>query len=173
MTTQQSTTQLKSHELDTLRDKIKDIQVAMMTTQVPGGNFHTRPMAALEMDPDGTLWFFTYQDSNKVQEIEQNNHIALGFSAPGPETYVSLSARAEISQDKAKIDQLWGDFLKTWFPEGKDDPRLCLIKVNAHAGEYWDRPGGKMLLLFEVAKGYLTGQPDTSGRNEKMGDEPR
>lgn len=169
----QTTPQLKQQELDTLRDKIKDIRITMMTTQEADGDFHTRPMATHEMDTDGTMWFFSYDDSNKVREIGQNDRVALGYSDPGPETYVSLSGRAEIVKDKAKIDQLWDDFLKTWFPNGKDDPRLCLIKVNAHAGEFWDRPGGKMMTFFEVVKGTLTGQPDSSGRNEKMGDEPR
>ncbi len=164
---------LNASEIDKLKDKIKDISTAMFTTHEPDGDLHTRPMATMEMDPDGTMWFFTYEDSNKVREIQNDNRVALGFSDPGPETYVALSARAEITRDKAKIDELWGDFLKTWFPDGKDDPRLCLIKVNAHAGEYWDRPGGKVMLLFEVAKGALTGQPDTSGRSEKMGDVPR
>ena len=170
---QAQTAQLPAHELDLLRDKIKDIRITMMTTQEEDGDFHTRPMAAQEMDLDGTMWFFSYDDSNKVREIEENNRVALGFADPGPETYVSLTGRAEVTKDRQQIDRLWDDTLKTWFPNGKDDPRVCLIKVNAHAGEYWDRPGGKMMTLFEMAKGALTGQPDQSGRNEKFGDEPR
>lgn len=171
MQTQQNS--LRASEIDKLKDKIEDIKVAMLTTQESDGDLHTRPMASIKIAPDGTLWFFADDDSNKVREIQKDNRVALGYSNPGPETYVSLSGRAEVTKDKAKIDELWGDFLKTWFPNGKDDPRLCLIKVTPHAGEYWDRPGGKAMLFFEIAKGVLTGQPDTSGRNEKMGDEPR
>ena len=164
---------LNASEIDKLKDKVKDIKVTMMTTHEPNGDLHIRPMGTLEMDPDGTMWFLAYDDSNKVREIGQDNHVALGFSDPSSQTYVSLSGRAEVTKDKAKINELWDDTLKTWFPNGKDDPRICLINVKAHAGEYWDRPGGKMMLLFEVAKGVLTGQPDTSNRNEKMGDELR
>ena len=172
MTTQASP-HLQAHELDLLREKIKDIRIAMMTTQEADGDFHTRPMSTHQMDVDGTMWFFSYDDSNKVREIQQNDRVALGFSDTGSETYVSLSGHAEVVKDKAKIDQLWDDFLKTWFPNGKDDARICLIKVSPHAGEYWDRPGGKMMTLFEMAKGAITGKPDSSGRNEKFGDEPK
>ena len=164
---------LNSAELDKLKAQVKGITTAMFTTHGLNGDLHTRPMAALEMDPDGTMWFFTYKESNKVQEIGQNNRVALGFSDPGSETYVATSGLAEAVSDQVKIDELWGDFLKTWFPNGKSDPSLTLLKVTTHAGEYWDRPGGKMMLLFEIAKGALTGEADKSGRDEKLGAEPR
>ena len=164
---------LQPYELFKLREEIKDIRTTMMTTQREDGNFHTRPMATHAVDEDGTMWFFSYEDSNKVREIRQNDRVALGFSDTGAETYVALSGTAEVVKDKQKIDELWQEFLKTWFPNGKDDPNITLLKVTAHSGEYWDRPGGKMMRLFEMAKGALTGQPDTSGRDEKFGDEPR
>jgi len=164
---------LTSLEVDKLKDKIKDIRIAMLTTQEPDGDFHTRPMATHQIEPNGTMWFFTYENSNKVTEIRQNERVALGFSDPGSELYVSTSGYAEVVKDKAKIDELWSDFLKTWFPNGKDDPDIALLKVTTHAGEYWDRPGGKMVKLFEMAKGAITGDSDKSGRNEKFGDEPQ
>ncbi|MCK8494584.1 MULTISPECIES: pyridoxamine 5'-phosphate oxidase family protein [Spirosoma] len=164
---------LNAMELDKLRDKIKDIRIAMLTTQEVDGDFHARPMATHQMDEDGTMWFFTYDNSNKVAEIRNNERIALGFSDPGSEVYVSTSGYAEVVKDQAKINELWSDFLKTWFPNGKDDPNIALLKVTTHAGEYWDRPGGKMVKLFEMAKGAITGAADKTGRNEKFGDEPR
>ena len=164
---------LDSMELDKLKDKIKDIRIAMFTTQEADGDFHTRPMATHEVDADGMMWFFTYKKSNKVAEIGQNQQVGLGFSDPDAEVYVSTSGYAEVVEDQAKINELWSDFLKTWFPEGKDDPNIVLLKVTTHAGEYWDRPGGKMVKLFEMAKGALTGETDKTGRNEKFGDEPQ
>ena len=164
---------LNAKEIDILKDKIKDIRIAMLTTQETDGDFHTRPMAVHEIEPDGTMWFFTYEDSNKVAEIQQNKRIALGFSDPDSEVYVSTSGYAEVVSDQAKINELWSDFLQTWFPNGKDDPNITLLKVTTHAGEYWDRPGGKMVKLYEMAKGAITGDTDKTGRNEKFGDEPQ
>ena len=164
---------LNAVELEKLKDKIKDIRIAMLTTMEADGDFHTRPMATHEMDPDGTMWFFTYDNSNKVAEIRQHERVSLAFSDPGSELYVSTTGTAEVVKDRAKIDALWSDFLKTWFPNGKDDPNVALLKVSIHAGEFWDRPGGKMVKLFEMAKGAITGDTDKSGRNEKFGNEPQ
>ncbi|QJD77032.1 pyridoxamine 5'-phosphate oxidase family protein [Spirosoma rhododendri] len=164
---------LNSLEIDKLRDKITDIRIAMLTTQETDGDFHTRPMAASEMDPDGTMWFFTYDNSNKVAEIHQNNRVALGFSDTSSEVYVSVTGRADVVKDQAKINDLWNDALKTWFPQGKDDPSISLLKVTIHAGEFWDQPGGKAGKLLAIAKGALTGSADHTNRNEKFGDEPK
>lgn len=164
---------LNAMELDKLRDKIKDIRIAMLTTQEQDGDFHTRPMATHDMDPDGTMWFFTYDNSHKVDEIRQNQRVSVAFSDPGSEVYVSTTGTADVVKDQSKINELWSDFLKTWFPNGKDDPNIALLKINIHAGEFWDRPGGKMVKLFEMAKGAITGDSDKTGRNEKFGDEPQ
>ena len=164
---------LKDLELHKLKEEIKDIRTAMLTTMREDGNFHSRPMSVNEMDEDGTMWFFSHEDSNKVAEIRKNNRVSLGFSDTGAETYVATSGMAEVVKDQAKINDLWNDALKTWFPNGKDDPNVTLLKVTTHSGEYWDRPGGKMMLLFEVAKGAITGKPDSTGRDEKFGNEPR
>ncbi|MFD2571882.1 pyridoxamine 5'-phosphate oxidase family protein [Spirosoma soli] len=161
---------LNSMELDKLRDKIKDIRIAMLTTLEEDGDFHTRPMATHEMDPDGTMWFFTYDNSHKVDEVRQNERVSVAFSDPGSELYVTTKGIAEVVKDRMKINELWSDILKTWFPNGKEDPHIALLKVTIHAGEYWDRPGGKMVKLFEMAKGAITGDADKTGRNEKFGE---
>lgn len=172
MQAQQQHRALPVTQLNVLKEKIKDIRIAMMTTQERDGDFHARPMATHEIDEQGYMWFFTYNDSNKVREIEANDRVSLGFSDTGSETYVATSGTAQIVSDRQKINELWDDFLKTWFPGGKDDPRITLIKVATYQGEYWDRPGGKMMQLFEMAKGALTGDQDKTGRNEKFGEEP-
>ncbi|RYC69427.1 MULTISPECIES: pyridoxamine 5'-phosphate oxidase family protein [Spirosoma] len=164
---------LNAMELDKLKDRIKDIRIAMLTTLESDGDFHTRPMATHEIDEDGSMWFFTYDNSTKVAEIQQDQRVSVAFSDPGSEVYVTTTGRADVVRDRAKIDELWSDFLKTWFPNGKEDPHIALLKVTIHGGEYWDRPGGKMVKLFEMAKGALTGDADKTGRNEKFGDVPK
>ncbi len=164
-------TTLQPQELELLKDKIKDIDYAILTTQEPDGDLHSRPMYTHGVDPDGTLWFFTHASDRKVQEIQRNNRVSLSYSDHGSETYVTLAGTAQMTQDKAKIDELWVDGLKAWFPEGKDGPNVALLKIRAHQGEYWDRPGGKIVTLFEMAKAAVTGQPDTSQRNEKFGEQ--
>jgi general stress protein 26 len=86
---------------------------------------------------------------------------------------VNASGTAQVVRDQAKIDELWHDGLKAWFPNGKDDPNISLLKIKMHQAEYWDRAGGRMATLFQQVKAALTGQPDSNQRNEKLGDEPQ
>ncbi len=162
---------MQGAEFELLKEKIKDIKFAMLSTVEEDGDIHMRPMATHDMDEDGTLWFFTYDDSNKVREIRRNPRVGLGYENHPADTYVTAAGTAEVVKDQAKINEIWSDFLKAWFPNGKDDPRIALLKVTLHQAEYWDRPGGKMMYIFEKVKAKFTGIPDQSGRNEKFGSE--
>jgi general stress protein 26 len=157
------------NELNTLREKIEKIDFAMLTTLEDDGDFHSRPMSTQKMDNDGTLWFFTYDDSTKVDEIQRDKRVSLTYTDKSSETYVAAAGKAELVKDRAKINELWQDVLKAWFPKGKEDPRIALLKVTLHQAEYWDRPGGKMVKLFQVAKAIITGEQDKGGRNVKLG----
>ncbi|WP_420150078.1 pyridoxamine 5'-phosphate oxidase family protein [Spirosoma sp.] len=130
--------QLSPNEFDTLKHHIQDIRIALLTTQAPDGSLRTRPMATHQLDPDGTMWFFTRDDSAKVVHIRHHPAIALGFSNPQTQVSVSTAGQAEIVRDQSKVDALWDEGLRDWFPEGKDDPNLVLLRITTSQGEYWD-----------------------------------
>ncbi|MDJ1481216.1 pyridoxamine 5'-phosphate oxidase family protein [Cytophagaceae bacterium DM2B3-1] len=156
-------------EYEKLKDKIKGIKIAMLTTIDSQGDLRSRPMATQEMDENGTLWFFTSDDSHKVEELQRNNKVQISYSDEDAVTYVSVSGIAELTKDSQKINELWSDAFRAWFPGGKDDPRLALLKITPYKAEYWDSPGGKMQTLFEMIKGVFTGESDKSSQHEKLG----
>ncbi len=79
-----------------------------------------------------------------------------------------MSGRAEINRDKAKMKELWNPILKAWFPDGLDDPNLCLLKVNAEKAEYWDSSSGKLVQLAGFVKALVTGTSIDPGENKKI-----
>jgi general stress protein 26 len=137
---------------------IKDINVAMMTTEAEDGLLHSRPMATQKTEFDGTLWFFTGLSTGKINEIAWNPEVNLSFAEPKDTRYVSASGTAEIVNDRAKMKELWSDIYKAWFPQGIDDPDLCLMKVEVTFAEYWDVPSGKMVQVFGFLKALATGE---------------
>lgn len=148
---------------------VEDIRMAMMTTVDDQGNLVSRPMAALQMDEDGTIWFFTKRTSPKVDQIDNNQHrVNLSFSDVGDANYVSISGTADELDDRAKIDELWNPQAKAWFPKGKDDPELILLKVHTQMAEYWDSSDSTMVRLFQQAAAAITGNPPKMGENEKV-----
>ncbi|WP_407524164.1 pyridoxamine 5'-phosphate oxidase family protein [Methylobacterium oryzisoli] len=137
---------------------IKDVKVAMMTTVDSDGQLRSRPMWNQEADEAGDLWFFAKVDAPVTGEISRDSQVNLAYSDPSSQNYVSVSGKAEIVRDKATIDSKWNESLKTWFPKGKDDPSVTLIRVHPEKGEYWDSPNATMLHLYGYVKAAVTGE---------------
>jgi general stress protein 26 len=142
---------------DKLYELIRDVRICMMTTTEPDGSLHSRPMWNQEADEAGDLWFFTRLSSPKVTEISKDGQVNLGYANPDKNDYVSISGRAEIVRDRAKIEEKWSPPLKAWFPDGKDDPQIALIRVHPDKGEYWDSPSSTIVHIYGYAKAALTG----------------
>src|SRR5688572_13578018 len=130
----------QTDDVKKLAKLIKGIKVAMMTTRDDDGTLRARPMQTQNEEFDGTLWFFTQASSHKVVEVDHEHQVNLTYAEPSENRYVSVSGTATLVRDKAKIDQLWSPALKAWFPEGKDDPEVALLRVDVAKAEYWDAP---------------------------------
>jgi general stress protein 26 len=115
-------------------------------------------MSVQEVDDDGNLWFLSANDSHKNAELEADPSVSLYFQASPHSGFLRIEGRASISRDPAKIDQLWEAIDKTWFTEGKDDPRISVLRVRPTGGYYWDTKhgmvvaGAKMLLGAALGK---------------------
>ena len=145
-----------------LWDLIKTVEVAMMVTE-DGEHLRSRPMAVSQKDFDGTLWFFTRADSHKVVEVQGDQRVNLAYAHPGKQDYVSVSGTASLVRDPAAIGEHWSEILRTWFPKGKDDPQIALLKVVVQQAEYWDAPSSTMLHAYGYVKAALTGESPQPG----------
>lgn len=155
--------------MEKVRDMVEDIRIAMMTTIDDQGNLVSRPMAALQFDEDGNVWFFTNRKSPKVEQIEHvEQQVNVAFASVSDADYVSISGVAAEVNDRAKINELWNPQAKAWFPKGKDDPELTLLKVHTRMAEYWDSNNSTMVRLFQQASAVVTGTTPKMGENEKV-----
>ena len=145
-----------------LKELLEDIDFAMLTT-ISGGRLRSRPMSTQKFDFDGDLWFFTSDQTHKVEEIEADSRVNVAYSDPDDNTYVSVFGRAEMVKDRAKIEELWNPILIAWFPDGLDDPTLCLLKVKVEEAEYWDSSNSKIVQLVGFIKALATGQEADGG----------
>ena len=157
---------------DKVWDLIKDIKVAQMGTWNNQTHVaHARPMMAQHVKDsefDGVLWFFTNAASRKADEIEDSAQVLLAYADPGAQKYVSLSGTANIVQDRAKIDELWTEAAGAWFPKGKDDPNVALIRFEAEDAEFWEVPGGTLAAGFGYLKAMVTGGTPDVGESGKV-----
>ena len=140
---------------------VNEINVCMFITNNQDGD-HTRPMATVEVEENGTLWFFTDIRSIKVEEISINHSAHLVYAHPGKESYLDVWGEASVVTDKQTKKDKWTPIIKAWFPNGVDDPNLALLKVQPQNVYYWDAEAGKMVSFLKIIAGAITGQPALS-----------
>lgn len=158
---------LREEGVEKIRELIEDIDFAMLTTLCPDGSLHSRPMATMKSEFDGTLWFFTKASSLKADEVRGDRHVSVAYAAPDDNTWVSLAGTATLSREKAKMNELWTPELEAYFPEGLDDPDIALLEVTVEKGEYWEGPG-MLGYAIEVLTSIVTGERAHPGENRSV-----
>lgn len=148
-----------------LWDLIKNIRAGMLVTR--NGFLHGRPMALLQKEFDGTLYFFTSKSSPKTHEIEHDPEVCVTFADDHSMTYVSMTGTAKFNEDTVKIEELWSPMSSAWF-DGKDDPDLVVLEVKVERAEYWDSKSNRMTQIYEVIKAHVTGAAPNLGENRKL-----
>lgn len=150
-----------------LRELLEEFGLAMLVTRTAEGQLRGRPMALAEVEPDGTLWFATDRHAAKVDELAHDNHVAVTMQSRTK--FVSLSGTAATVEDREKIARLWKTEWKVWFPGGKDDPNIVLLRVSGRTGEYWDNSGTSGIkYLIEAGRALVMGTRAEVGHDPKV-----
>src|SRR6187455_3462168 len=147
---------------------VEEIEVAMMTTRRSDGHLESRPMATQKRASGADLWFVAAEGSGKTRDIAADPHVNLSYYKDRTREWVSVSGIATISRDRNTIRQLWAPDWQAWFPKGDDprhgtadDPRMVLIGVDVHAAMFLEVNKPQPIVLFELVKGWMTGEmPD-------------
>jgi general stress protein 26 len=149
-----------------LSELVSRFDTAMLVTRTDSGGMRARPLSIADSGEDGALYFSTAIDSPKVEELERDPHVAVVMQ--DGRRYVSISGVARIVRDRELIDRLWTASWKIWFPEGRDDPSLCVLHVEAIEAAYWDMSGRQgVKYVFQMAKAFLTGTQPPSDQDER------
>lgn len=155
-------------KLDKLYDLIDEIETAMFTTRRADGMLVSRPMATQKRAAGADLWFVTMKGSPKLEEVRNDEHVNLSYYKDRTREWVSVSGRARVVEDRAKIRELYQPDWRAWFgDEGgeqdgtPDDPRMVLIGVDIDIAMFLEVNKPQPVVLFEVVKGIITGsKPD-------------
>ena len=120
-----------------------------------------QPMTAQlgEREGRGPIWFFTSKETDLVRALGGGAPAMLHFASKDHELFASLEGRLAPDDDPAVIDRLWNRFVAAWFQEGRDDPKLQLIRFDAERAQIWLNEnslfaGVKMLLGADPKQDY-------------------
>lgn len=154
--------------MEKLGKLLKGIKVAMLTTRDTDGSLHSRPMATLDLDFEGELWFFIDAHSHKVDEVNRAQEVNLSYVCHDDQRFISVSGRAILDRDRERIAHVWKPAYKAWFPRGLEDPDLALLRVEVERAQYWDAPNRKLVQLAGFVKALATGQRFQPGKSETI-----
>ena len=112
------------------------------------GSTHSEPLTAqLDKDQIDTLFFFIGRDNRLIGK----DKLMLQFVSKGHDFFACMHGQGRIDNDPALIDKLWSNQVEAWFPGGKSDPNLALLRVDIDSAELWETDislAGRVKMLF-------------------------
>ena len=153
---------------ETLRQWLAGFEYAMLTTRTRDGALDSRPVEVMQVDADCAIWFFTNQTSDKVAQIQDEAHVNLALASDARKIFVSVSGLAALVADRHKLDELWRPQQTIFFPHGRDDPSLVLLRVRPTSARYWDGNESAPGLVLKFGKALLRGQASDLGSSARL-----
>lgn len=149
--------------LEKIWSLIKDAHSALLVTVAADGSLDSRPMGCIQRGFDGSLWFFTFASSAKVKEIADDSHVLVSYARPSDYEYVSLSGRARMIRDERRVKELWSEAFRVWFPSGREDPELALIRIDVDEAKYWTDAASIATYAWAYVKARVLGRRPEAG----------
>jgi general stress protein 26 len=154
-----------------LAERLQNMRFAMLTLRDTECRLVSQPMTPLEMDASGAIWMMASRSGRAAQHVKVNlpaDTLNLAFSDEGNATYVSITARARLSDDMQRKRELWSAIALPWFPDGVEDADLTLLCLEPMQAEIWDSPDSTVVRLLALASSVVTGKPVDMGEHEEL-----
>ncbi|MBV9955574.1 MAG: pyridoxamine 5'-phosphate oxidase family protein [Pseudolabrys sp.] len=156
---------MADNELDRVWELMETISFCMLATWT-GQELRSRPMDGRIRRKENAVYMLTDVRHYKDDEIARYPKVMLAFADKDAMKFVSLSGKAQISNDRAKIKELWEPTAKAWW-DSADNPNIRVITVIPESAEYWDSPG-KLVSMVKMVTAAATGTKPDLGDNKKV-----
>ena len=150
---------------DRIWELAEKIDIGMFTTW-DGQQQHSRPLSARVRRDEHAIYFLVDESGSKNAEIAQYPAVSCAWADNGAYKYVLIAGQAVLTNDRAKIAQLWTKADRAWW-EDETDPTIRLLTLTPENGELWDSPG-KAVAMVKMAKAAITGDAPQMGDNAKV-----
>lgn len=151
-----------ARQTETFWDRLGDIPSGMLgLTEDP----RLVPMSHYADKDARTLWFITARETELAQAVAVGNKPALHVVSDGGEgLYARIHGKLSLSNDRAKLDELWNVVADSWFEGGKRDDDVALLQLVLSDAEIW-ATAGRLAFLYEIARSKVTGKTPDMGEH--------
>ena len=149
-----------------LADALEADKVGMLGLLGQAGHF--RPMTAFWEAETRDLWFYAYRDAELTQAVGEGAEAMFTFQNKHATLWACIGGRLHVDHDPERLQRFWSPVVEAWYPEGKDDPRLTLLHLEAESGEVWINEKGPLRFGLDVLKANLGRRTADPGVHEHI-----
>ena len=96
--------------------------------------------AQLDKDADSEIWFFTTKDHH----LAKMGAATATFAGDGHEIFARFQGNLTEETSRERLEKQWSNIVEAWFPGGKDDPNLLMLRMDLGSAEIWNSDLGMM-----------------------------
>ncbi|MGV3490776.1 MAG: pyridoxamine 5'-phosphate oxidase family protein [Devosia sp.] len=159
---QQETDMTPDEVIDRVWELAKKIDFCMFDTW-DGSKQTARPLSSRVYREEHAIYFLVSANSSKNWQIENFPNVNLSYADVGAMKFISIAGKAEITNDREKIHELWSAFDKAWW-DSERDPDIRLLTVTPETAELWDSPN-KAVAFSAMLVSAVTGAKPKMGDN--------
>lgn len=142
--------------------EIADVHIVMIG--LTGGEpQHLQPMAAFPDEENGAVWFFTNASTDLRRDAAGGHAATLCVMSADKKFQACALGQLRRDQNRAKIDEFWSPYVSAWFPGGKDDPDLALMRFDPDEARVWLSTSGALGFAYQIVKANVSKTPPDVG----------
>lgn len=126
------------------------------------GDAGLQPMTHFADADQGIIWFISANDTDLVKSLGFGDKAEYVVISKDHDVHISVQGTLALANEPAKLDELWSPMAGAWFDEGRDDPRVALLRFDPQVAEIWASTTSALKFGFEVVRANLSDdhQPD-------------
>lgn len=159
---QQETDMTPAEVIDRVWELAKKIDFCMFVTW-DGEHQQSRPLSSRVERDEHAIYFLVSEDSSKNWQIAEYPTVNLAYADTGSMKFISITGQAAITNDRAKIKELWSAFDRAWWDD-ENDLDIRLLTVTPETAELWDSPN-KAIAFSTMLVSAVTGAKPKMGDN--------
>lgn len=157
-----------------LLKEIKGARCVMLGS--PVASEHMQPMApqidkqtvkTVEEGGDSVIYFFSDNTSDLGKAIMKNPGARVMATHIGSDYQACVEgAIYPVLNDPTLIERFWNPIAASWYPDGKGDPKMLMLKFVPITAAVWASTGNPFKFAYETAKANITDTLPDVGRSK-------
>ena len=126
------------NEIKGMREEFKNARFVYLTTFSEEGDRRSRPMTNYNEDPYGVMWFPSFKETRKVEDIRRDPRVVITFPSSEEGMFYEIEGRAEFEEDEV-VSRKWKWWYLSWLPDVEyrhrfttDAPITNRVIINVH-----------------------------------------